>query len=393
MRNLNLFAKRLMDLLASLLGIIILFPFFFIISLSIKLTSRGPVLFKQERLGKDGRVFKILKFRTMVENAEQIGDGLSVKSEDDSRITKVGKILRKTSLDELPQLWNVIKGDMSLVGPRPAVTYHPYKGYENYPDWAKERFSMRPGITGKAQVTVRNTVSWDERIAVDNQYISSFNIWQDIRILFKTLGKIFDFQDIYMEAGQDHGKGTLLHRLKYKKSGAGDMIRGAKIFLRPIQRNDINFLNKWKNDEETFMFLGGGFMPTSIDQQEKWMDSMMDTSGNNKRFIICEYKGTPLGMVGLYNINWIHRTCEMGIYIGEKHVKGKGYGRTACALMERFAKEYVNLRKIKVDVVSDNQGALKMWEGLGFEKVGELIKERYIKGDYRNLTIMEKFIE
>ena len=141
------------------------------------------------------------------------------------------------------------------------------------------------------------------------------------------------------------------------------------------------------------MFLGGGFMPTSIDQQEKWMDSMMDTSGNNKRFIICEYKGTPLGMVGLYNINWIHRTCEMGIYIGEKHVKGKGYGRTACALMERFAKEYVNLRKIKVDVVSDNQGALKMWEGLGFEKVGELIKERYIKGDYRNLTIMEKFIE
>ena len=101
MRGLNLFAKRLMDLLASLLGIIILFPFFLIISLSIKLTSRGPVLFKQERLGKDGRVFKILKFRTMVENAEQIGDGLSVKSEDDSRITKVGKILRKTSLDEL----------------------------------------------------------------------------------------------------------------------------------------------------------------------------------------------------------------------------------------------------------------------------------------------------
>lgn len=170
------------------------------------------------------------------------------------------------------------------------------------------------------------------------------------------------------------------------------MIIGERIYLRPIIRDDIKFLNEWKNDEETFMYLGGGFMPTSIDQQAKWLDSMIDTSGNNKRFIICANDDLPVGMVGLYDINWIHRTCEIGIYIGNKNAKNKGYGKEACLLIEKFAKEYLNLRKIKLSVVSDNERALRMWESLGYKKVGELIEERYIKGSYRNLTLMEKFI-
>lgn len=171
------------------------------------------------------------------------------------------------------------------------------------------------------------------------------------------------------------------------------MIKGEKVYLRPIQKDDITYLNQWKNDEETYMYLGGGFMPTSINQQEKWLDSLMDTSGNNKRFIICDNNSSPVGMVGLYDINWIHRTCEIGIYIGSKDAKGKGYGKEACLLVERFAKEYVNLRKIKLNVVSDNKKALNMWQSLGYIKVGEYIKERYIKGVYRNLTLMEKFID
>lgn len=171
------------------------------------------------------------------------------------------------------------------------------------------------------------------------------------------------------------------------------MIKGEKVYLRPIQKDDITYLNQWKNDEETYMYLGGGFMPTSINQQEKWLDSLMDTSGNNKRFIICDNNSSPVGMVGLYDINWIHRTCEIGIYIGSKDTKGKGYGKEACLLVERFAKEYVNLRKIKLNVVSDNKKALNMWQSLGYIKVGEYIKERYIKGVYRNLTLMEKFID
>lgn len=199
MRELNLFIKRVIDFFGSLIGSVIISPILIIIALLIKLTSKGPVFFKQERLGKDGKTFKILKFRTMVVNAEKIGDGLSVKSENDNRITRVGRLLRATSLDELPQLFNVILGQMSLVGPRPPVTYFPYDGYNNYPEWAKKRFTMRPGVTGLTQVTVRNSVSWDERIKVDDEYIDSFNVWFDIKLLFRTLGRIFKSQNIYMD--------------------------------------------------------------------------------------------------------------------------------------------------------------------------------------------------
>lgn len=199
MRELNLFIKRLIDFSGSLIGSIIISPILIIIALLIKLTSKGPVFFKQERLGKDGKTFKILKFRTMVVNAEKIGDGLSVKSENDNRITRIGRLLRATSLDELPQLFNVILGQMSLVGPRPPVTYFPYDGYNSYPEWAKKRFTMRPGVTGLTQVTVRNSVSWDERIKVDNEYIDSFNVWFDIKLLFRTLGRLFKSQNIYMD--------------------------------------------------------------------------------------------------------------------------------------------------------------------------------------------------
>lgn len=196
MRVLNLFIKRMVDFFGSLIGVIIISPILIIIALSIKLTSKGPVFFKQERLGKDGRVFKILKFRTMVVNAEKIGSGLFVKTESDNRITKIGKLLRATSLDELPQLWNVVTGDMSLVGPRPPVPHHPYK-FEEYSDFQRKRFEMKPGMTGLTQVTVRNSVSWDERIPIDVKYIETFNILLDIKILFMTLQKLFKRESIY----------------------------------------------------------------------------------------------------------------------------------------------------------------------------------------------------
>ena len=202
----NLFIKRLVDFFGGLTGVIIISPLLLIIAVSIKLTSKGPIFFKQERLGKNGKVFKIIKFRTMVVNAEKIGDGLTVKNNNDNRITNVGKILRSTSLDELPQLFNVILGQMSLVGPRPPVTYFPYDGFENYPEWAKKRFTMTPGVTGLAQVTVRNSVSWVDRIIVDNKYIDTFNVWLDINILIKTVFKLFKPENIYMEINKNSTK-------------------------------------------------------------------------------------------------------------------------------------------------------------------------------------------
>jgi len=196
MRNINLFIKRLIDVLGSLVGLIIISPVLIIIAILIKLTSKGPILFRQERLGKDGKVFKIIKFRTMVVNAERIGDGLKVKSENDNRITKIGKHLRATSLDELPQLINVLKGEMSLVGPRPPVPHHPYK-YEDYDHYQIRRFEMKPGMTGLTQVTVRNSVPWEERIAIDVDYVEKFNVCLDIKILYKTFKKILKREGIY----------------------------------------------------------------------------------------------------------------------------------------------------------------------------------------------------
>ena len=197
MRKINLFIKRTADIAGSLCGIVLFSWLFVIIAAAIKATSKGPVFFLQERLGYRGKVFRIIKFRTMVVDAEKLGDGLKVRSEDDPRITRVGRILRMTSLDELPQLFNVLAGSMSLVGPRPPATYHPYDGYANYPEWAKKRFSMRPGITGLAQVMVRNSVSWNERIAIDNQYIDRFSVLLDIKILLMTVRRVSGTSDIY----------------------------------------------------------------------------------------------------------------------------------------------------------------------------------------------------
>lgn len=197
MRKLNLFIKRSIDILGSLAGGILISPILLLIALSIKISSRGPIFFKQERLGKNGEVFRIIKFRTMIVNAEKVGSGLIISTESDSRITKIGKILRALSLDELPQLWNVLIGDMSLVGPRPPVTYHPYK-YVEYSDFQRIRFNMKPGLTGLAQVTVRNSVPWTERIIIDIQYVNEFNILLDIKILINTIRKLLKSESIYI---------------------------------------------------------------------------------------------------------------------------------------------------------------------------------------------------
>lgn len=196
MRTFNLTIKRIIDFLGSFIGLILISPILIFIAFAIKVSSKGPIFFKQDRLGKEGQVFKILKFRTMVVNAEKLGTGLFVKTETDNRITKIGKLLRATSLDELPQLWNVVIGEMSLVGPRPPVPHHPHN-FKEYSEFQRKRFEMKPGITGLTQVTVRNSVPWDERIPVDVEYVEKFNVLLDIKILFNTFLKIFKSESIY----------------------------------------------------------------------------------------------------------------------------------------------------------------------------------------------------
>jgi undecaprenyl phosphate N,N'-diacetylbacillosamine 1-phosphate transferase len=198
LREINLAGKRFVDVFSAFIGLFILAPFFIVIAVLIKINSKGPIFFQQDRLGKNMKVFKILKFRTMVSGAETIGDGLFVYGDNDNRITNIGKFLRRTSLDELPQLVNVLTGDMSIVGPRPPVTYFPYK-VEDYDEFKRKRFDMKPGITGKAQVMTRTTASWDRRIEIDVEYVENFNVWLDIKILAYTFITVLLKKNIYPE--------------------------------------------------------------------------------------------------------------------------------------------------------------------------------------------------
>jgi lipopolysaccharide/colanic/teichoic acid biosynthesis glycosyltransferase len=184
-----------MDIGAGIVLLILLSPLLLIIMCLVKLDSKGPVFFLQKRLGYQGKIFRIIKFRTMVENAESIGTGIFTHRHD-PRVTRAGRVLRNTSCDELPQLFNVLKGDMSFVGPRPPVPYHPHK-YEEYSDEQKLRFTMPPGITGLAQVKGRNALSWEERIKYDVEYVKKFSFLFDLKILFLTIGNVFKRKNVY----------------------------------------------------------------------------------------------------------------------------------------------------------------------------------------------------
>lgn len=185
--------KRFCEVILSLLALIILSPILVITALAVKLDSPGPVIFKQDRLGRGGKVFKIYKFRSMCENAEHTGSGV-YSGADDMRVTKVGKIIRATSIDELPQLVNILKGDMSFVGPRPPLTYHPWDISE-YTEEQLHMFDVRPGITGWAQVHGRKDVEWHKRIELNCWYVDHVSLWLDLKILFTTVVKVLKNED------------------------------------------------------------------------------------------------------------------------------------------------------------------------------------------------------
>ena len=185
------FFKRAFDVLFSFVGLIVAALPMLLVALLIKIDSEGPVLFKQKRLGLNHKEFYIYKFRSMIVDAEKSG----VYSDDkDKRLTRVGKILRKTSVDELPQLVNILKGEMSFIGPRPPLTYHPWP-IEEYTDEQKRMFGVRPGITGWAQVNGRKSVEWYRRIELNVWYVDNMSLLLDLRIFFLTIFKVFTNAD------------------------------------------------------------------------------------------------------------------------------------------------------------------------------------------------------
>ncbi len=187
------FLKRLFDILFALLLLLLLWPVLLIAAIAVKVDSKGPVIFRQERLGLHGRVFGIYKFRSMCVGAEHTGSGV-YSGKNDARVTRVGKFLRASSIDELPQLWNILKGDMSFIGPRPPLTYHPWP-LEEYTEEQKKMFLVRPGITGWAQINGRKGVEWHDRIKLSVWYVENLSAGLDIKIFFSTIFKVFSNAD------------------------------------------------------------------------------------------------------------------------------------------------------------------------------------------------------
>ena len=188
--------KRLMDITLSAIGLIILSPILLVVAILIKIDSKGPIFFKQKRVGLYGKEFDMYKFRSMVVNAEELKEKLEKQNEmsgpmfkiaDDPRITKLGKFIRKTSIDELPQLWNVIKGDMSLVGPRPSLP----KEVAQFEPWMEERFKVKPGLTCYWQVGGRNNIDFENWMKLDIKYVKERTLAIDIMLIFKTFFVLF----------------------------------------------------------------------------------------------------------------------------------------------------------------------------------------------------------
>lgn len=185
--------KRIIDCVISLAVLIIGAVPMLIVAILIRLDSPGPIIFKQERIGRNGKVFEILKFRSMYQNAEHTGSGV-YSGKGDSRVTRIGKFIRATSIDELPQCINILRGDMALIGPRPPLTYHPWP-IEEYTDEQRRMFEVRPGITGWAQVHGRKGVEWHERIELNVWYVDHCSLLLDIKIFFMTIFKVLSNAD------------------------------------------------------------------------------------------------------------------------------------------------------------------------------------------------------
>jgi len=178
------FGKRLLDLLIAVPLLLCLSPAIFCIAVFVHFFLGGPVFFRQDRGGRNGRVFRLIKFRTMTDERDENGDLLA----DEQRLTRFGRLLRSSSLDELPQLWHVVSGDMSLIGPRPLLAVY----LQRYNEQQSRRLEMRPGITGWAQVKGRNTISWDEKFCLDVWYVDNVSLLVDLRIVFLTVVQVFD---------------------------------------------------------------------------------------------------------------------------------------------------------------------------------------------------------
>ncbi|TCB95935.1 GNAT family N-acetyltransferase [Micromonospora zingiberis] len=338
--------KRVVD--AVLGGVLMLLatPVFLVVAAAILLCDGRPVLFSQPRLGYRDRPFTLHKFRTMRASA----DARIAGRDDRQRLTALGRFLRTTSLDELPQLLNVVRGEMSLVGPRPLFTrYLPY-----YRDDERLRHAVRPGITGLAQVSGRNHLGWDERLQTDVEYVVRASLRTDMRILWRTVVGIVRRRDVVVIPG-DQGEPLDTER-SYPSLGA--------VTLRRLRGSDLEQRVHWMNDPRTRQHTQ--ITPVTLAATQEWFTRVRQDPDRHDLVVIDKAGGGTLGMAGL-----IPRTAgeaEFYVFVDPERY-GRGIGRTATQLVCRWAFERLSLESILLTVHQDNDAACRIYASLGFRDV------------------------
>lgn len=345
----NKYFKRIFDLVLATMGLTLLSPIFLTVALWLAFANRGTPFFLQERPGKEEKLFKIIKFKSMNDDREANGKLLP----DKDRITKVGGFVRKTSLDEIPQLINVLKGDMSLVGPRPLLSgYLPY-----YTKRERLRHTVRPGITGLAQISGRNSVTWDDKLELDATYVEALSFFGDIKILFSTVLGVVKRKDVNTVPSQS---GVLL-----------SFARQNLCFLRPLEKQDLDFRVDWINDPRIHNTMNIQ-TPITLKGTEEWFER---NHGNaNRRDFTLIWSNQPVAMAGVSKDDGM---SEVYVFV-DPNLKGCGLGTLAQFLCLAYVFDVMKIDRVKAVIDSNNLRSKRLFEKLGFVLI-EVVEAEIIK--------------
>jgi lipopolysaccharide/colanic/teichoic acid biosynthesis glycosyltransferase/RimJ/RimL family protein N-acetyltransferase len=371
--------KPFLDFLAALIGLILLSPIFVVVTLLLAIANNRKPFFFQTRPGKNERLFRIIKFKTMTDKKDKDGNLLP----DADRLTILGSFVRKTSLDEIPQLLNVIKGDMSLVGPRPLLPEY----LSLYTPEQARRHNVKTGITGLAQVKGRNLMKFSERLKNDVYYIDNINFFLDIKILCLTVKTVL-FKSSSVVIGQtvDEIDDIGLSRNLSKNNQMN--IKGKKVILRAIELEDLQELHRWSNDPEINYMLGGWHFPSSKQDQLKWFNNLNPNS-NNQRFAIVTEELGLIGMANLVDINWKDKNAFTGMLLGDKNMRGKGYGVDSIMTMNKYAFEELGLQRLDGSMISYNEASIAVYtKKCGWKVEGIKINSYFRKNKWWDKVIV-----
>ena len=327
----NRYVKRIIDIICALLAIMVFWWLYLIVAVLVRIKLGSPIIFKQERPGKIDKktgketIFNLYKFRTMTDKRDVEGNLLP----DDVRLTKFGRILRSTSLDELPEAFNILKGDMSVIGPRPLlVEYLPYYTKEEH-----HRHDVRPGLSGWAQINGRNAIdSWEQRFQYDLEYVKNVSFTFDIKVVLKTIEKVLKRSDIQV------GKQIKVGRL--------DTARGNKNENKDIPKK-VEWIKNSENNKNLHYDI-----PLKIEKTEKWFENNKDRTD---RFdAVIEADGVPCGTIGLLSIDQKNKKAEYYIAMGEISLKGKGVSTNASKLLLEYAFNVLKLNRVYLFTEKEN---------------------------------------